>query len=150
MTILTLWGGVHPHSRVFHLPSKGSRSKLRDVQRVFVIAALLIGRAAAIPTKPPARPPLPADAQAGRTLYFANCVGCHGLNVQGGLAPNIRKAGQVPLDTFKRTVLQGKGLDGRSLNLTMPRYTNGLRPHLGRKPTDTELRNLQTYLKTVK
>ena len=113
-------------------------------------ALLLLGGASALPAKPQANPPLPAAAQAGRTIYFANCVGCHGLNVQGGLAPNIRKAGQVPLNTFKQTVLQGKGLDGRRLNLTMPRYTGGFRPHLGRKPTDTELKNLQTYLNTVK
>lgn len=106
--------------------------------------------ALALPAKPQAHTSLPAAAQAGRTIYFANCVGCHGLTVQGGLAPNIRRAGQGSLASFKRAVLQGKGLDGRPLALTMPRYTRGFRPHLGRQPTDTELRNLQSFLKTVK
>ncbi|WP_135229443.1 c-type cytochrome [Deinococcus fonticola] len=115
-----------------------------------LLVLLWSGLAAALPAKSPAQPALSPTAQAGRAIYFANCVGCHGLNVQGGLAPNIRRAGQGSLASFKRAVLQGKGLDGRPLALTMPRYTRGFRPHLGRQPTDTELRNLQSFLKTVK
>ncbi|MGG1517230.1 cytochrome c [Paenibacillus oryzisoli] len=47
------------------------------------------------------------DAQ---TVFKANCVACHGANLEGGVGPNLQKiGGKLSKDQITATVTNGKG-----------------------------------------
>lgn len=91
-----------------------------------------------------------SSAAQGKAIYLQNCAGCHGRAVEGGIAPSIRAAGQATLGQLKQSLLHGKGLDGRALRPTMPRFVGGFRPNLGKPPTDQELQSLKLFLGQAK
>lgn len=36
--------------------------------------------------------PTAADIEAGRAIFAANCIGCHGVDMKGGIGPNLTDA----------------------------------------------------------
>lgn len=102
------------------------------------------------PSPAPAPAVAPASVEAGRQIYIQNCAGCHGRELEGGIAPSIRAFGKVTAEQLKTALLKGKGLEGQRLRSTMPRFTKGFRPNLGNAPTAQELKSLQLFLKQAK
>lgn len=86
----------------------------------------------------------------GKNIYLKNCAACHGREVEGALAPNIRFAGKSSQTEFKNALFKGQGKDGRMLRPTMPRFNGGFKPTPGKPPTAAQLKNLQLYLASVK
>ena len=78
-----------------------------------------------------------AGTVAGKTVYEANCMACHGPDAAGGLdLGNVKSADlrwsklgktyQGDLDLIRRAVLAGKNEQGRDLNAVMPRWQGKL------------------------
>jgi mono/diheme cytochrome c family protein len=91
-----------------------------------------------------------ADLDAGKTLYADNCQRCHGNKGQGGVgAKLVGDAAYWEPDAFNRAVLTGVDDEGKQLKKAMPRFGKvGLTKPNGVVPTDTDLENVLTYLKT--
>ena len=85
----------------------------------------------------------------GDTIYTGNCVGCHMAGGVGGIGPKLAKSEVVSwtLDQFKNTMLEGK-TPQRVLGQTMPRWKGGFGA-TGKPPTDQELADLHSYLKSL-
>lgn len=96
----------------------------------------------------------PGNATNGAKLYAANCQSCHGVKAMGvpNLGPVLK--GEVAgwdFSLFKRAVLAGVNDVGKTMNPAMPRWgKTGFAGDHGKAPTDTQLRDLQAYLKTLK
>lgn len=88
-------------------------------------------------------------AAAGKTIFTANCAGCHGPSAKGGIGPNLKDAAGWKYDLFKRALLQGKDDKGVALKAMMPKFTQGFAPNTGKAPTDDQLKSLQLYLKAA-
>ncbi len=85
----------------------------------------------------------------GDTIYSGNCLGCHMAGAVGGVGPKLAKSEVVSwtLDQFKTTMLEGK-TPNRVLGATMPRWKGGFGA-TGKPPTDQELADLHSYLKSL-
>jgi mono/diheme cytochrome c family protein len=92
---------------------------------------------------------LAADVGAGKTLYLDNCLRCHGAKGQGGVGKKLEgDAAYWDFDIFKRTVMTGIDDEGKKMK-TMPVFGQvGLTKPKGAIPSDTDLQNIQAYLKT--
>jgi mono/diheme cytochrome c family protein len=85
----------------------------------------------------------PGNAISGAKLYTANRQSCHGVKAVGmpKLGPVLK--GEVAgwsFNLFERAVLTGVDDMGKT----------GFARDNGKAPTDTQLRDLQAYLKTLK
>lgn len=102
----------------------------------------------------PTAPPVAVTAEYGNYIAHS-CVGCHGDGLSGGPIPgappdwkpssNITPGGNIgkwSADEFISTLRTGKTPDGRTLDASMPWVNFG-------KMTDTELKALYTYLRSV-
>lgn len=79
--------------------------------------------------------PTAAEAEAGKALFVANCVACHGADATGGIGPNLTDGEWIHGGTFKEirhTVTDGVGDKG------MPSWG----PILG----DEKVRQLSAYV----
>lgn len=119
---------------------------MRNQIGVFIVALVL---SAVVLAATPA-----GNAANGKKLYVANCQSCHGVGAAGvtGLGPVLK--GEVAgwkFEFFKRAVLSGVDDVGKVLATAMPRFGKvGLTDPKGKIPTETQLRDLQAYLKTLK
>ena len=58
----------------------------------------------------PTMPEVTLDAGQAETLVKANCISCHGDQLQGGVGPSLQKIGsQDDVDKIYSTILKGKG-----------------------------------------
>src|SRR5262249_36032863 len=98
---------------------------------------------------PAIRPAHAADAAAGKTLYVDNCQRCHGAKGQGGVGKKLAgDAAYWDFPIFKRTVMTGIDDENKQMK-TMPVFGKvGLTKPKGKAPDDTDLENLQAYMKT--
>jgi mono/diheme cytochrome c family protein len=89
------------------------------------------------------------DATAGKKLYVSNCQSCHGNKGQGAIGKRLAgDAAYWDFPIFKRTVIEGIDDENRRLKI-MPVFGKvGLSNPKGHVPSDSELANLQAYLKT--
>jgi mono/diheme cytochrome c family protein len=89
------------------------------------------------------------DAEAGKKLYVDNCQICHGKEGEGDKGKKLAgDAAYWDFSIFKRTVMEGIDDEGKQMKL-MPVYgKTGLIEPKGSIPTDTDLQNIQAYLKT--
>jgi cbb3-type cytochrome c oxidase subunit III len=89
-----------------------------------------------------AKLPLPGDATAGLSLFLRNCVGCHGMNGRGGMAPEIGNPvfQQAASDEFiVRTIRNGR------VGTAMPAFQ---RPEAAAL-SDQDLADILAYLRTL-
>jgi cytochrome c oxidase cbb3-type subunit 3 len=89
-----------------------------------------------------AKLPLPGNATAGLSLFLRNCVGCHGMNGRGGMAPEIGNPvfQQAASDEFIiRTIRNGR------MGTAMPAFQRTDAPAL----TDQDLADILAYLRTL-
>lgn len=97
----------------------------------------LPGKEESVADKPPSVeiPDTPADASAAEDLYKANCVGCHGDQMQGGMGPNLQKVGgTLSKDKIYNQILKGGG--------GMPAFQEQL--------SDDQIINIASWLSTKK
>jgi mono/diheme cytochrome c family protein len=92
---------------------------------------------------------LAQDAAAGKILYVDNCQSCHGAHGQGGVGKKLEgDAAYWDFNIFKRTVDEGIDDENKKMK-TMPVFGHtGLTKPKGKIPEDSDLRNIQAYLKT--
>lgn len=90
-----------------------------------------------------------ADTAAGKTLFVDNCQRCHGAKGQGGIGKKLAgDAAYWDFPIFKRTVMEGIDDENKKMK-TMPVFGKvGFTKPQGKIPEDTDLENLQAYLKT--
>jgi mono/diheme cytochrome c family protein len=97
------------------------------------------------------------DMGVGKQLYVDNCAICHGNEAQGldakGKATVGKKlagdAAYWDFPIFKRAVVEGLDDQGKQMK-TMPVFgKTGLFKPKGQIPADTDLQNIQAYLKTL-
>jgi len=111
--------------------------------RIAIISTALVGIFSSALAAP--------DAKAGKAIYTANCVGCHGNVGQGKVGPVL--AGEVAgwkAALFKWAMLQSLDDKGVMLKSPMPVWGKIGFNHTGKAPTDAQITNLQAYLKTFK
>jgi len=108
-------------------------------------AALLFCATLQLPSGLPAH----ADATVGKALYVDNCQRCHGAKGQGGVGKKlVGDAAYWDFPIFKRTVMTGIDDENKQMK-TMPVFgKTGLTKPKGKMPDDTDLENIQAYLKT--
>ena len=89
------------------------------------------------------------DVAAGKKLFTDNCAPCHGANGQGGMGKKLAgDAAYWDFPIFQRTVMTGLDDEGKQMQ-NMPVFgTTGFMDPKGVTPTDTDLKNIQAYLKT--
>lgn len=109
-------------------------------------AALLLCATLQLPSSPPA---WASDAAVGKVLYVDNCQRCHGAKGQGGIGKKLAgDAAYWDFAIFKRTVMTGIDDENKQMK-TMPVFgKTGLTKPKGKIPDDTDLANIQAYLKT--
>ena len=85
----------------------------------------------------------------GETIYGANCLGCHQAGGVGGVGPKLAKADATKwtLNEFKVSLIEGK-TPTKVLAATMPRWAGGFGGS-GKAPTDQEIADLHSYLKSL-
>ncbi|WP_424452445.1 c-type cytochrome [Paenibacillus pinisoli] len=50
------------------------------------------------------------DAAAAEAIYKQNCIGCHAVDMTGGVGPNLTKVGaKLSVDEIKATITNGRG-----------------------------------------
>ncbi|REK71144.1 c-type cytochrome [Paenibacillus paeoniae] len=50
------------------------------------------------------------DAAAAEAIYKQNCIGCHAVDLSGGVGPNLQKVGaKLSADQIKATITNGRG-----------------------------------------
>jgi len=75
------------------------------------------------------------DAAAAETVYKANCVSCHAVDLAGGVGPNLQKVGgALSVTDIRNKIEQGGG--------GMPAFKGTL--------SDTDIANLAGWLGTMK
>lgn len=79
------------------------------------------------------------------TFFAATCASCHGSKAQGVVGPSLKGAAGWKYDLFKRTLLKGVNKQGKPLS--QPHYGKG--SFMGTPPSEAQLKQLQTYLKTL-
>jgi mono/diheme cytochrome c family protein len=86
---------------------------------------------------------------AGKKLYNDNCKRCHGAKGQGGVGKKLEgDAAYWDFSIFKRTVMEGIDDEGKKMK-TMPIFgKTGFTQPAGTIPTDSDLQNIQAFLKT--
>ena len=97
------------------------------------------------------------DAGAGKQLYADNCLLCHGDKAQGmelkGQPANGKKlagdAAYWDFAVFKRTVIDGVDDQGRQMKVMPVFGKTGLIKPKGQMLADSDLENIQAYLKTL-
>jgi mono/diheme cytochrome c family protein len=89
------------------------------------------------------------DLAAGKKLFTDNCVRCHGAHGQGGVGKKLAgDAAYWDFPVFQRTVMTGIDDENKQMK-TMPVFgKTGFTNPKGAIPTDTDLQNIQAYLKT--
>jgi cytochrome c len=89
------------------------------------------------------------DVAAGKKLFTDNCAPCHGAMGQGGMGKKLAgDAAYWDFPIFQRTVMTGVDDEGKQMQ-NMPVFgTTGFMDPKGVTPTDTDLKNIQAYLKT--
>jgi mono/diheme cytochrome c family protein len=92
---------------------------------------------------------LAQDVGLGKKLYVDNCTRCHGVKGQGAVGKKLAgDAAYWDFAIFKRTVIEGVDDENKHLKV-MPVFGKvGLFKPKGEVPSDTDLQNLQAYLKT--
>lgn len=89
------------------------------------------------------------DLTAGKKLFTDNCVRCHGAKGQGGIGKKLAgDAAYWDFDIFKRTVMTGIDDEGKKMKIMPVFGKTGFTNPKGVMPTDTDLQNIQAYLKT--
>jgi len=100
-------------------------------------------------------PTLQAEIQAGKVLYAANCVTCHGKDGQGGQDRGIHGTARLSFDRFKSIILYGRermpGYAKTGLSTSNSLGSLGSNGYLGNSqaPTDTQIQDLLAYLNTL-
>ncbi|GMK40833.1 hypothetical protein PCCS19_38890 [Paenibacillus sp. CCS19] len=75
------------------------------------------------------------DAAAAKTVYEANCISCHAVDLAGGMGPNLQKVGsKLSVDQITQRINEGGG--------GMPAFKGQL--------SDTDIANLAGWLGTMK
>ena len=89
------------------------------------------------------------DLAVGKKLFTDNCVRCHGASGQGGVGKKLKgDAAYWDFAIFQRTVMSGIDDEGKQMKI-MPVFGKvGFTSPKGVTPTDTDLKNIQAYLKT--
>jgi mono/diheme cytochrome c family protein len=115
-----------------------SISPLRTAAIVAAFAMIL----APVPSKA-------VDTPAGGKLYVDNCQRCHGNKGQGGVGKKlVGDAAYWDFPVFKRTVIEGIDDENKKMKV-MPVFGKvGLFKPQGHVPSDDELQDIQSYLKT--
>src|SRR5215469_10878330 len=89
------------------------------------------------------------DVGFGKKLYVDNCLRCHGTKGQGGVGKKLAgDAAYWDYAVFERTVIEGIDDENRRMKV-MPVFGKvGLFNPRGKVPSDSDLHDVQTYLKT--
>jgi mono/diheme cytochrome c family protein len=89
------------------------------------------------------------DVAAGKQIYVDNCQRCHGDKGQGGVGKKLSgDAAYWDFAIFKRTVIEGIDDENKKMKI-MPVFGKvGLFKPQGKVPDDTDLQDIQAYLKT--
>lgn len=88
------------------------------------------------------------DVAIGKKLFVDNCQRCHGAKGQGGVGKKLAgDAAYWDFDIFKRTVMTGIDDEGKKMKI-MPLGKIGFTNPKGAMPSDSDLQNIQAYLKT--
>lgn len=92
---------------------------------------------------------LAQDVAVGKQLFVDNCQRCHGSKGQGGVGKKLAgDAAYWDFAIFKRTVIEGIDDENKQMK-TMPVFGKvGLSKPKGKVPDDSDLQNIQAYLKT--
>jgi mono/diheme cytochrome c family protein len=122
---------------------------MQSISRNLLIAMTVVGAAATVPVFGFATSASAQDVAAGKTLYVDNCTRCHGNKGQGGVGKKLSgDAAYWDFPIFKRTVIEGIDDENKKMK-TMPVFGKvGLFKPKGKVPDDTDLQNIQAYLKT--
>lgn len=90
----------------YHFVSNRSQVKAYETE----VAAHEAALAAAPTPKTGAAEATPASADAGKAVYMANCLGCHGPDLKGGVGPDLTDAVWIhggSLEQINHTVTVG-------------------------------------------
>jgi len=92
---------------------------------------------------------LAQDLGSGKKLYANNCLRCHGPKGQGGVGKKLAgDAAYWDFAVFKRTIIEGIDDENKRMKV-MPVFGKvGLFNPKGKVPSDSDLHDVQTYLKT--
>ena len=96
--------------------------------------------------------PTPVVAH-GKTLFSANCQGCHGAAAKGLVGPSLVAAGGPTgwqFADFRQALLKGVTPDGKTLSAVMPRFGAVALQPKGQPASDQDLADLQAYIKTLR
>ncbi|CAM3115392.1 cytochrome c [Paenibacillus sediminis] len=111
---------------------------------VFVVACALAivlmftlpGKEQVAEEQKPTMPAVELDATAAEATVKANCISCHGDQLQGSVGPNLQKIGsELTVDDIYKTITKGKG---------------GMMPSFKDKLKDTEIANVAKWLSEKK
>jgi mono/diheme cytochrome c family protein len=90
-----------------------------------------------------------ADVAVGKKLYVDNCLRCHGSKGQGAVGKKLAgDAAYWDFYIFKRTIMEGIDDENKRLKIMPVWGKTGFDKPKGEIPTDSELQDLQAYLKT--
>jgi mono/diheme cytochrome c family protein len=114
-----------------------------------MLAIRIFGIAAVLALGFTAQAAVAQDLAAGKKLYVDNCQRCHNDKGQGGIGKKlVGDAAYWDFPIFKRTVVEGIDDEGKKMKI-MPVFGKvGLTNPKGKIPDDTDLQNIQAYLKT--
>jgi mono/diheme cytochrome c family protein len=85
----------------------------------------------------------------GKKLYVDNCLRCHGSKGQGAVGKKLAgDAAYWDFYIFKRTIMEGIDDENKRLKIMPVWGKTGFDKPKGEIPTDSELQDLQAYLKT--
>jgi mono/diheme cytochrome c family protein len=92
---------------------------------------------------------LAQDVESGKKLYVDNCMRCHGAKGGGGVGKKLAgDAAYWDFAIFKRTVIEGVDDENKHMKV-MPVFGKvGLFKPRGKVPSDSDLHNVQEFLKT--
>ena len=119
---------------------------MNERKALILVSVGLMGLVLAAPPK--------GNAKAGETIYLQNCMGCHGAKGAGALGPTLAgKKSDVPgwsFEVFKAAMTKGVDDAGKPLKAPMPVWGKQGFGNSGKAPTDQQIADLQTYLKSIK
>lgn len=100
-----------------------------------VLMFTLPGREQVAQEEKPQMPEITLNAEQAEAVIKANCISCHGDQLQGGAGPNLQKVGaELSADQLFGTITKGKGM--------MPSFKDRLK--------EEEIANVAMYLSEKK